>query len=199
MAISFGCCDCDTVAVAVPGIPGPGGGGSGGVSYTFDGGLLADTATNPGTVSVDPGTGIVIDSAGVSVDPVWLAQQLASYATTTSPAFTGDPTAPTPPPGDNDTSIATTAFVGAAIAAALAAIPPDNDTAYAATVGDGTTGPYTVVHNLASEDVSATVRDTATGENILATWRVVDANTIQLEPDVPWPLDSRRVLIQKVV
>ena len=35
-----------------------------------------------------------------------------------SPTFTGDPKAPTPAPGDNDTSIATTAFVAAAIAAA---------------------------------------------------------------------------------
>lgn len=34
-----------------------------------------------------------------------------------SPVFTGDPKAPTPAPGDNDTSIATTAFVTAAIAA----------------------------------------------------------------------------------
>lgn len=34
-----------------------------------------------------------------------------------SPAFTGNPTAPTPAPGDNDTSIATTAFVTAAVAA----------------------------------------------------------------------------------
>jgi len=34
-----------------------------------------------------------------------------------SPGFTGNPTAPTPSPGDNDTSIATTAFVTAAIAA----------------------------------------------------------------------------------
>jgi hypothetical protein len=30
-----------------------------------------------------------------------------------SPAFSGNPTAPTPAPGDNDTSIATTAFVQA--------------------------------------------------------------------------------------
>jgi hypothetical protein len=30
-----------------------------------------------------------------------------------SPAFSGNPTAPTPAPGDNDTSIATTAFVAA--------------------------------------------------------------------------------------
>jgi hypothetical protein len=34
-----------------------------------------------------------------------------------SPTFTGDPKAPTPSPGDNDTSIATTAFVAAAVAA----------------------------------------------------------------------------------
>jgi hypothetical protein len=34
-----------------------------------------------------------------------------------SPVFTGDPKAPTPTPGDNDTSIATTAFVTAAVAA----------------------------------------------------------------------------------
>ena len=33
-----------------------------------------------------------------------------------SPTFTGDPKAPTPSPGDNDTSIATTAFVTAAVA-----------------------------------------------------------------------------------
>jgi hypothetical protein len=34
-----------------------------------------------------------------------------------SPAFSGNPTAPTQPPGDSDTSVATTAFVMAAIAA----------------------------------------------------------------------------------
>lgn len=33
-----------------------------------------------------------------------------------SPTFTGDPKAPTPAPGDNDTSVATTAFVTAAVA-----------------------------------------------------------------------------------
>lgn len=38
-------------------------------------------------------------------------------ATTASPALTGNPTAPTPTAGDNDTSIATTAFVTTAVAA----------------------------------------------------------------------------------
>ena len=41
---------------------------------------------------------------------------VATYAPIVSPPFTGDPTAPTPAYGDNDTSIATTAFVQAAVA-----------------------------------------------------------------------------------
>jgi hypothetical protein len=39
-----------------------------------------------------------------------------SRAPLNSPVFTGDPRAPTPGPGDNDTTIATTAFVAAAMA-----------------------------------------------------------------------------------
>jgi hypothetical protein len=42
---------------------------------------------------------------------------VAGYAPIASPTFTGDPKAPTPTAGDNDTSIATTAFVTAAVAA----------------------------------------------------------------------------------
>jgi hypothetical protein len=49
---------------------------------------------------------------------------LALRAPLASPALTGNPTAPTPTAGDNDTSIATTAFVIAAIAAAGAAGVP---------------------------------------------------------------------------
>lgn len=41
-----------------------------------------------------------------------------------SPAFTGTPTAPTPAGGDNSTKLATTAFVTAAIAAAVSALGP---------------------------------------------------------------------------
>lgn len=40
---------------------------------------------------------------------------LAAKAPSVSPVFTGNPTAPTPSPGDDDTSIATTAFVAAAL------------------------------------------------------------------------------------
>lgn len=43
---------------------------------------------------------------------------LAAKAPLASPALTGNPTAPTPTAGDNDTSVATTAFVQAAISTA---------------------------------------------------------------------------------
>ena len=45
------------------------------------------------------------------------ATAASTYAPLASPALTGNPTAPTASPGDNDTSIATTAFVTAAVAA----------------------------------------------------------------------------------
>jgi hypothetical protein len=45
---------------------------------------------------------------------------LSYLAPLASPTFTGDPKAPTPGVGDNDTTIPTTAWVNAAIAAALA-------------------------------------------------------------------------------
>jgi hypothetical protein len=62
--------------------------------------------------------------ASAGGDPVTLAQSqitnlvsdLAAKAPIASPALTGNPTAPTPATGDNDTSIATTAFVNAEIA-----------------------------------------------------------------------------------
>lgn len=49
-------------------------------------------------------------------------------APTASPVLTGNPTAPTPAPGDNDTSIATSAFVKAAIDALIAGAPGALDT-----------------------------------------------------------------------
>jgi hypothetical protein len=45
-----------------------------------------------------------------------LTTDLAAKAPLASPALTGNPTAPTPTAGDNDTSIATTAFVTTAVA-----------------------------------------------------------------------------------
>jgi hypothetical protein len=65
------------------------------------------------------------------------ATVVATYAPLASPAFTGNPTAPTPSAGDNDTSIATTAFVTAAITAANAGVASFNTRTGAITLTSG--------------------------------------------------------------
>lgn len=50
------------------------------------------------------------------------ATAACGYAPLASPVFSGDPTAPTPAPGDSDSSVATTAFVQGEITSALATL-----------------------------------------------------------------------------
>lgn len=68
----------------------------------------------PGTAAVGTSTKYAREDHRHPADP--------TRAPSASPVFTGDPRAPTPAPGDNDTSIATTAFVQAALGANPAAI-----------------------------------------------------------------------------
>jgi len=66
------------------------------------------------TIVTRAGKGLPLSIAEMDANLTNLNNDKAELA---NPAFTGNPTAPTPTQGDNDTSIATTAFVNAEIAA----------------------------------------------------------------------------------
>jgi hypothetical protein len=67
-----------------------------------------------GYLKITQAIGIAVPSTVTTIpqaDVTGLAAALAGLAPLASPAFTGNPSAPTPTAGDNDTSLATTAFV----------------------------------------------------------------------------------------
>jgi len=90
--------------------------------------VVGNGSADAKTIASTRTAGQYLRSGGASADPAMasiaqsevtnLVSDLALKAPLASPTFTGDPKAPTPSPGDNDTSIATTAFVTAAITAA---------------------------------------------------------------------------------
>lgn len=87
---------------------------------------------------------------------------VALKANIASPAFTGNPTAPTPSPGDNDTSIATTAFVAAAVVAGGGApinspAFTGNPTAPTPSPGDNDTSIATTAFVKAADDLKANI------------------------------------------
>lgn len=81
-----------------------------GTTWVAESGATARTSLGLGTAAMAASTDFA-PATGSSV-----------YAPLASPALTGNPTAPTASQGDNDTSIATTAFVNAEIAAEVAGI-----------------------------------------------------------------------------
>src|SRR5215468_9875234 len=80
---------------------------------------LLSGATYTGTTNVPNtvGSGTDLRAVNVSSLSAQLNLTLPNYAPLNSPLFTGDPRGPTPSPGDNDTSLATTAFVQSTITA----------------------------------------------------------------------------------
>lgn len=74
----------------------------------------------------------------------------------------------------------------------------DNDNSYAANVGTGSAGPYTVNHALGSTDVTVTVRELAGDYVKLVSWKPTDSNNISLEPDETWSSNSHRVYVTRV-
>lgn len=85
-------------------------------SPTFTGIPTANTAA-PGTSTTQLATTEFVAQANVGLQGyidlgnTIQSQQISLRSNIASPVFTGNPQAPTPSPGDNDTSIATTAFV----------------------------------------------------------------------------------------
>jgi hypothetical protein len=94
------------IVMSILGPPGAPGAGTGDV-------VGPASATDNRVALFNGGTGKLIKQSSL------LISELATLA---SPALTGNPTAPTPSPGDNDTSISTTAFVTDAIATAISNI-----------------------------------------------------------------------------
>lgn len=80
---------------------------------------------------------VIAGDTSVTVAADDIRVNTAVIATVASPTLTGDPKAPTPTAGDNDTSIATTAFVTGAISTSAAGQVPSARTI---TAGAGLTG-----------------------------------------------------------
>jgi hypothetical protein len=81
--------------------------------------VIAGTGLNgggtDGDVTLNLTTPVAIVNGGTGATSASVALTNLGGAPINSPIFTGDPRAPTPAPGDNDTSIATTAFVKSVI------------------------------------------------------------------------------------
>ncbi len=81
---------------------------------------LTRTANTIDVIAGDTSLVVNSDEMHVNTSVIATVASLSAYAPLASPTFTGDPKAPTPTAGDNDTSIATTAFVTGAIATSAA-------------------------------------------------------------------------------
>ena len=124
----------------------------------------------PAGASITTATGdvfIFVNETGSTWRCVNYTKAGVDYAPLASPVFTGNPTAPTPTAGDNDTSIATTAFVVASFATLASPAFTGNPTAPTASVDDNDTSIATTAFvraQIRSKIVSATrVISTATG------------------------------------
>jgi len=95
----------------------------------------------PGVVTASPPLSFNSGTGAISID-------LSAYAPLASPTFTGDPKAPTPATADNDTSIATTAYVQANLTpAAIQALLGYAEGTWTPTVTFATPGDLSVVYS----------------------------------------------------
>jgi hypothetical protein len=118
------------------------------VSPTLTGTPLAPTADAGTTTTQVATTEFVTDAVDTAITNLTSTTDgaLALKANIASPVFTGNPQAPTPADGDNDTSIATTKFVGNAITIAVD------------TLSGSTSGSLALKANIASPTLTGTPR-----------------------------------------
>lgn len=93
------------------------------VAGTLDGSVGVPGPAGPAGAGVPAGgtAGQYLQKVdGVDYNTDWVTLNLSAYAPLNSPVFTGDPQAPTAALGDNDTSLATTAFVQQELASGVA-------------------------------------------------------------------------------
>lgn len=105
-------------------------------------GYTLPVATSGALGGVKSGGDISVDASGNVTVP-----ELVSKAPLASPAFTGTPTAPTAGTDTNNTQIATTAFVQAAVAAAVEGITGFEFEVVASLPGTGEAGKIYLVSN----------------------------------------------------
>jgi hypothetical protein len=105
-----------------------------------------------------------------SATSLWKNKSFATLglATLSSPTFTGDPKAPTPATGDNDTSIATTAFVKAQGYITSSALSPYLLTTTAAAVYQTISGMSAYLTTTAAAGTYLTITDAASTYQTLA-------------------------------
>ena len=127
-----------------------------------------DTSRAPTSAGTAAGTSFTPAGAIAATNvQAALAELDTEKAPLASPAFTGNPTAPTPLTTDNDTSIATTAYVQAVVAAQPAGMSPSNDVPLidgVASAGNSVTGARSNhVHPTDTSRASATTLTSHTG------------------------------------
>ena len=106
---------------------------------------------------------------------------LALKAPLASPAFTGNPTAPTPTAGDNSTKIATTAFVKDAVDDAqsgIVKVEAYNNTNLTPVDGVCT---WAVSHTLGTDDVICEVYEVSTGNKVIMDIEATSATTVTIK------------------
>jgi hypothetical protein len=147
-------------------------------------GPKGDTGTTGATGPQGP-AGVVTANAPLSLTGTTLSIDLSAYAPLASPTFTGDPKAPTPLTADNDTSIATTAYVKSNLSSYQ---PLDADlTAFAAITATGNIYYRSAADTWTAVTIGGNLSFSAGTLNAGATVALLASPTFTGDPKAPTP------------